>query len=162
DVWAHPELFSLDEHGRPLVVAGVPPDYFSSTGQLWGNPLYRWEAHAADDYAWWVARLGSLLGRVDRVRIDHFRGFEAYWEVPAGSETAATGRWVPGPGRAFFESLERRLGDLPLIAEDLGVITPAVEALRDAFGLPGMRVLQFGFDADPGSEKHLPHRYEPH
>jgi 4-alpha-glucanotransferase len=162
DVWAHPELYYLDDRGHPLVVAGVPPDYFSETGQLWGNPLYRWEAHAADDYAWWGGRLRFLLSRVDMVRIDHFRGFEAYWEIPAGSATAATGRWVPGPGRDFFESLWRRLGAVPLIAEDLGVITPPVEALRDAFGLPGMRVLQFGFDADPASEKHLPHRFEPH
>jgi len=162
DVWAHPELFYLDEAGQPLVVAGVPPDYFSETGQLWGNPLYRWEAHAADDYSWWVARLGSLLSRVDIVRIDHFRGFEAYWEVPAGSATAAPGRWVQGPGRGFFEALRRRLGSLPLIAEDLGLITPGVEALRDEFSLPGMRVLQFGFGPDAGLEKELPHRFVPH
>ncbi len=162
DVWANPELFYLDQRGRPLVVAGVPPDYFSETGQYWGNPLYRWDAHAADDYAWWVARLRFLLGRVDIVRIDHFRGFEAYWEIPAGSPTAASGEWVEGPGSKFFEALRRRLGSLPLIAEDLGVITPGVESLRDEFDLPGMRVLQFGFSADPGAEKHLPHRFMPH
>jgi len=161
-VWAHPELFYLDDRGRPLVVAGVPPDYFSETGQLWGNPLYRWDVHAAEDYSWWVDRIRFLLGRVDLIRIDHFRGFEAYWEIPAGSLTAASGRWVEGPGRDFFESLRRRLGSLPLIAEDLGVITPAVEALRDEFGLPGMRVLQFGFGADPGAETYLPHRFVHH
>jgi 4-alpha-glucanotransferase len=159
DVWARPELFYLDERGQPLVVAGVPPDYFSETGQLWGNPLYRWEAHAAEDYAWWVARLRDLLSRVDLVRIDHFRGFEAYWEIPAGSATAAPGRWVPGPGAKFFEAIRRRLGSLPVIAEDLGLITPGVEALRDEFSLPGMRVLQFGFGPDEGAEKYLPHRY---
>jgi 4-alpha-glucanotransferase len=162
DVWANPELFYLDKRGQPLVVAGVPPDYFSETGQLWGNPLYRWDAHAADDYAWWAARLRFLLGRVDIARIDHFRGFEAYWEVPAGSATASPGRWVEGPGSKIFEALRRRLGNLPLIAEDLGVITPGVEALRDEFSLPGMRVLQFGFGPDSGSDKHLPHRFLPH
>jgi 4-alpha-glucanotransferase len=162
DVWARPELFYLDERGQPLVVAGVPPDYFSETGQLWGNPLYRWEAHAADDYTWWVERLRFLLGRVDIVRIDHFRGFEAYWEIPAGAATAGSGRWVSGPARGFFEALRRRLGSLPLIAEDLGMITPAVEALRDEFGLPGMRVLQFGFGPDPGADKELPHRFVHH
>jgi 4-alpha-glucanotransferase len=162
DVWANPELFYLDKAGQPLVVAGVPPDYFSETGQLWGNPLYRWDAHAADDYAWWAARLRFLLDRVDVARIDHFRGFEAYWEIPAGSTTAASGRWVEGPGSKFFEALRRRLGNLPLIAEDLGLITPGVEALRDEFSLPGMRVLQFGFAGDSGSEKHLPHRFLPH
>ena len=162
DVWAKPELFYLDKRGQPLVVAGVPPDYFSETGQLWGNPLYRWNAHAADDYAWWAARLRFLLGRVDIVRIDHFRGFEAYWEIPAGSTTAAAGKWVEGPGSKFFAAMRRRVGNLPVIAEDLGLITPGVEALRDEFTLPGMRVLQFGFGPDSGSEKHLPHRFLPH
>jgi len=162
DVWAQPELFYLDKRGQPLVIAGVPPDYFSKTGQLWGNPLYRWEAHAADDYSWWVARLGFLLSRVDIVRIDHFRGFEAYWEIPAGSKTAAPGKWVAGPGSKFFEALRSRLGSLPLIAEDLGLITQGVEALRDEFGLPGMRVLQFGFGPDAGAEKDLPHRFVHH
>ena len=162
DVWANPDLFYLDKRGQPLVVAGVPPDYFSETGQLWGNPLYRWDAHAADDYSWWAARLRFLLGRVDIVRIDHFRGFEAYWEIPAGSTTAADGKWIEGPASKFFDAMRRRLGNLPLIAEDLGLITPGVEALRDEFGLPGMRVLQFGFGPDSGSEKHLPHRFVPH
>ena len=162
DVWARPELFYLDQRGQPLVVAGVPPDYFSETGQLWGNPLYKWEVHAAEDYAWWVSRLSALLSRVDVVRIDHFRGFEAYWEIPAGSATAAPGRWVPGPGNHFFEALRRKLGSLPLVAEDLGVITPAVEALRDDFGLPGMRVLQFGFGTDQEAGKALPQRHVPH
>jgi 4-alpha-glucanotransferase len=161
DVWARPELFYLNKSGQPLVVAGVPPDYFSATGQLWGNPLYRWEAHAAEDYSWWVARLRELLRRVDLVRIDHFRGFEAYWEIPAGSATAETGRWVAGPGAKFFEAIRRKLGSLPMIAEDLGLITPGVEALRDEFGLPGMRVLQFAFGPDEGAEKYLPHRYVP-
>jgi 4-alpha-glucanotransferase len=162
DVWARPELFYLDQRGQPLVVAGVPPDYFSETGQLWGNPLYKWEVHAAQDYAWWASRLSALLSRVDVVRIDHFRGFEAYWEIPAGSATAAPGRWVPGPGNHFFEAMRRKLGSLPLVAEDLGVITPPVEALRDDFGLPGMRVLQFGFGPDQGADKALPHRHPPH
>jgi 4-alpha-glucanotransferase len=162
DVWANPELFNLDGRGQPMVVAGVPPDYFSATGQLWGNPLYRWDVHAADGYAWWTARLRELLRRVDFVRIDHFRGFEAYWEIPAGSPTAAPGRWVKGPGAAFFQVIREKLGALPLIAEDLGLITPEVEALRDQFNLPGMRVLQFGFGPDAGSEKYLPHEYVPH
>ena len=162
DVWANPDLFYLDKRGQPLVVAGVPPDYFSETGQLWGNPLYRWDAHAADDYSWWAARLRFLLGRVDIVRIDHFRGFEAYWEIPAGSTTAADGKWIEGPASKFFDAMRRRFGNLPLIAEDLGLITPGVEALRDEFSLPGMRVLQFGFGPDSGSEKHLPHRFVPH
>jgi 4-alpha-glucanotransferase len=161
DVWSHPSLYHLDEHGKPLFMAGVPPDYFSETGQLWGNPLYKWEAHAADGYKWWISRLRSTLKRVDIVRIDHFRGFAAYWEVPAGAATAATGRWVPAPGRDFFQAIHAELGTLPLIAEDLGVITPDVEALRDEFHLPGMRVLQFGFAADLSEEKHLTHRYVP-
>ena len=161
-VWSNPELFYLDALGRPLVVAGVPPDYFSETGQLWGNPLYRWDVHATDDYSWWVDRIRFLLGRVDLIRIDHFRGFEAYWEIPAGSLTAAPGRWVEGPGRAFFESLRRQLGSLPLIAEDLGVITPAVEAparpiwpARDARAPVRLR-------RDPGAETYLPHGFVHH
>jgi 4-alpha-glucanotransferase len=159
DVWAHPDLYYLDEHGMPLFMAGVPPDFFSEDGQLWGNPLYRWEAHAKDDFEWWRLRIQALLERVDIIRIDHFRGFEAYWAVPAGSKTAATGRWTPGPGRAFFHAVRKEMGSVPLIAEDLGVITPEVEALRDEFDMPGMRILQFGFDADPTLEKYLPHRY---
>ncbi len=160
DVWAHPELFHLDESGEPTVVAGVPPDYFSETGQLWGNPLYRWEGMARDGYAWWIARLGGTLRRVDIVRLDHFRGFEAYWEVPAGEKTAVRGRWVAGPGAAFFRALREALGDVPIIAEDLGVITPEVKALRDEFGFPGMKVLQFAFSGDADNE-HLPHNYTP-
>lgn len=162
DVWSRPDLFFLDEWGKPTVVAGVPPDYFSKTGQLWGNPLYRWEAHAKDDYAWWRQRLRALLRQVDLIRIDHFRGFEAYWEVPGGAETAVNGRWVPGPGAALFQALKDEFPDLPFIAEDLGLITPEVEALRDEFDLPGMRVLQFGFAVDSGAEKHLPHRHPVH
>jgi 4-alpha-glucanotransferase len=159
DVWARPELFQLDALGHPLFVAGVPPDYFSADGQLWGNPLYRWEAHEREHFAWWIARLKATTERVDLVRLDHFRGFQAYWEVPADSLTAATGRWALGPGTAFLEALREGLGGLPLIAEDLGDITPEVESLRDRFDLPGMRVLQFAFGGDAGTEFHLPHRY---
>lgn len=158
DVWANRELFHLDERGIPTVVAGVPPDYFSATGQLWGNPLFRWDVMAANGYAWWIERLRAVLARVDVVRLDHFRGFEAYWEIPAGSPTAETGRWVPGPGAGLFQALAEALGDLPLIAEDLGVITPEVEALRDRFDLPGMKVLQFAFNGDPESP-FLPHNF---
>jgi len=158
DVWANARLFHLDEQGRPTVVAGVPPDYFSATGQRWGNPLYRWDRMAETGYAWWIDRVKMTLGAVDMVRLDHFRGFEAYWEVPADEETAINGRWVPGPGAALFTALERALGDLPIIAEDLGVITPQVEALRDQFHLPGMKVLQFAFD-DDARNPYLPHNY---
>ena len=150
DVWAHPELFYLDEHGQPLVVAGVPPDYLQRDRPALGQPALSLGGPRRGRLRLVAARLRSLLDRVDIVRIDHFRGFEAYWEIPAGSETAATGRWVPGPGRAFFEAIRKELGSVPLIAEDLGVITPDVEALRDEFDLPGMRILQFGFGADPG------------
>jgi 4-alpha-glucanotransferase len=160
DVWAHPDLFYLDEDGHTTVVAGVPPDYFSATGQLWGNPLYRWERMAATGYAWWVARVKATLDLVDIVRLDHFRGFEAYWEVPAGEPTAVKGRWVQGPGAALFKTLERELGQLPIIAEDLGVITPPVEALRDQFNFPGMKVLQFAFASD-ADDPYLPHNFAP-
>ncbi len=146
DVWARPDLFELDRYGRPTAVAGVPPDYFSATGQLWGNPLYRWPAHAEEGYAWWIARLRRALELADAVRLDHFRGFEAYWAVPAGSLTAAAGRWVPGPGADFLKAVRAALGGLPLIAEDLGFITPAVTALRRQFRLPGMLVLQFAME----------------
>jgi len=160
DVWAAPGLFELDDLGKPRVVAGVPPDYFSADGQLWGNPLYRWERHAEDGFAWWQARLRSALRLADIVRIDHFRALESYWEVNAEADTAVDGRWQPGPGRSFFEALETGLGvtrgGLPLIAEDLGTITPAVHALRSAARLPGMRVLQFGFAAD-AHDLNLPH-----
>jgi 4-alpha-glucanotransferase len=158
DVWANPHLFYLADDGSPAVVAGVPPDYFSATGQRWGNPLYNWEKLAEDDYAWWADRLRMAFTQVDIVRIDHFRGFEAYWEIPAGQPTAEIGRWVDGPGVAFFEAMRRQLGELPLIAEDLGVITPEVEALRDTFDFPGMKILQFAFGGDKKSE-FLPHTF---
>jgi 4-alpha-glucanotransferase len=159
DVWAQQHLFPLDEDGYPTVVAGVPPDYFSPTGQLWGNPLYRWDAMANEGYQWWIERVRIALLQVDMVRLDHFRGFEAYWEVPASEETAVHGRWVQGPGAALFEAVFNAVGDVPIIAEDLGVITPEVEALRDRFGFPGMKILQFGFD-DDATNPYLPHSYE--
>lgn len=161
DVWARPDLFQLDEMGQPTVVAGVPPDYFSADGQLWGNPLYHWPAHAEEGYAWWKERLRVQLDRVDLVRLDHFRGFEDYWEVPAHARTAATGRWVEGPGDAFFQAMTNALGSLPIIAEDLGEITPDVIELRDRWGLPGMRVLQFAFEGN-SQNPHLPHNYSRH
>ena len=145
DVWACRTLFQLDANGRPTAVAGVPPDYFSKTGQLWGNPLYDWPAHERTGYAWWIARMRRTLALVDAVRIDHFRGLAGYWAVPAGQKTAVRGRWLPGPGRALFDALATALGPLPLVAEDLGVMTPDVEELRDGLGLPGMAVLQFAF-----------------
>jgi len=156
DLWARPDLFDLDVDGRALKVAGVPPDYFSADGQLWGNPLYRWDRHAAEGFAWWIARLRVQLARHDFLRLDHFRGFQAYWELPAGAATARDGRWVPGPGRALFDAVRTALGGLPLIAEDLGYITPEVDELRRGLELPGMKVLQFAFGAD-GSD-HAPHR----
>ena len=158
DVWAHPELFELDESGNPIAVAGVPPDYFSETGQLWGNPLYRWDIHENTGYAWWIQRLQYALHNFDRVRIDHFRGFDSYWEVPADETTAINGRWVPGPGAKLFEAFKQAFADLPVIAEDLGVITDEVVALRDQFNLPGMRILQFAFGEDE-SNHFLPHNY---
>ena len=158
DVWAHQGLFELDEKGRPTVVAGVPPDYFSETGQLWGNPLYRWNVHRETGYAWWVARLRHALQLSDMVRIDHFRGFAAYWEIPAGAPNAINGRWEPGPGEDLFAAFEKAFPRLPIIAEDLGVITPDVVELRDKFKLPGMRILQFAFGN--GETNHfLPHHY---
>ncbi len=160
EVWALPHLFDLDEAGQPRAVAGVPPDYFAETGQLWGNPLYRWDRMADDDYAWWTARLAANLRLTDRVRIDHFRAFAAYWRVPAGETTAIGGSWEPGPGRPLFEAMKKALGTLPVIAEDLGDITPDVHELRDALGLPGMKVLHFAF-GEIGSE-HAPHRLAPH
>jgi 4-alpha-glucanotransferase len=160
DVWASPEWFLLDDDRRPLVVAGVPPDYFSATGQLWGNPLYNWEALRQSGYAWWVARLRATLRHVDLVRLDHFRGFEAFWEIPAGMPTAEIGRWVKGPGADLFGALRQGLGRLPIIAEDLGLITAEVEALRDQFQLPGMRILQFAFGGAT-EDRFLPHNYEP-
>jgi 4-alpha-glucanotransferase len=149
DVWANPELFCLDEEtGGSAFMAGVPPDYFSETGQLWGNPVYKWEKHQETDFAWWLRRVEGILEYVDIIRIDHFRGFEAFWAVPQGEETAIEGEWLEAPGEAFFNLLKQRLGGLPIVAEDLGVITPEVEALRDQFGFPGMKVLQFAFDSD--------------
>jgi len=159
DVWAHPELFSLAADGRPAIVAGVPPDYFSATGQLWGNPLYRWDVLAKTGYRWWIQRFRAILGQVDRVRLDHFRGFEAYWEVSGEEPDAMNGRWVPGPGAALFEALQAALGPLPVIAENLGVITPEVEALREAFGWPGMAILQFAFGSDDAADDFKPHNY---
>ena len=161
DVWVNPHLFHLDESGRPLVVAGVPPDYFSETGQLWGTPLYNWEVTAFHGFSWWVERMKSALFLYDRIRIDHFRGFESYWEVPATEKTAVNGRWVKGPGEALFNALIDNLGPLPVIAEDLGVITPDVEALRDRFGFPGMKILQFAFGSGP-TNTYLPHNYQRH
>lgn len=158
DVWAHQGLFELDEKGRPTVVAGVPPDYFSETGQLWGNPLYRWDVHRETGYAWWLARLRHALQLADLVRIDHFRGFAAYWEIPAGAPNAIAGKWEPGPGEKLFAAFEKAFPRLPIIAEDLGVITPDVVALRDKFKLPGMRILQFAF-GDGETNHFLPHHY---
>jgi len=149
DAWAHPEILKIDQDGRPEAVAGVPPDYFSEDGQLWGNPLYDWERHASSNYRWWVQRLSASAELADMVRIDHFRGFEAYWSVPADSKTAKTGSWQPGPGDAIFDAMRAELGNLPIVAEDLGVITPAVDALRERHNIPGMVVLQFDVaDAD--------------
>ncbi len=159
DVWANRSLFHLDERGQPTAVAGVPPDPFAATGQLWGNPVYDWAAMAADGYAWWLARMRAILTQVDVVRIDHFRGFAAAWVVPVGHETAAGGHWEAGPGRSFFESLQAAAGDVEIIIEDLGVITPDVVALREELGLPGMKVLQFAFGEDPDNP-YLPHNYE--
>ncbi len=160
DAWTNPDEFFLDDEYHPTVVAGVPPDYFAETGQLWGNPLYRWDAMAKNGYAWWLRRIRAALRVYDMVRIDHFRGFAGYWEVPAGEKTAVNGRWVKGPGAPFFEVVKRELGDLPIIAEDLGEITPDVIALRDGFDLPGMKVLQFAFSTD-ASDKFLPHNFRP-
>jgi 4-alpha-glucanotransferase len=158
DVWTHPEQFKLDANGNPIVVAGVPPDYFSATGQLWGNPIYNWERMQAEGFRWWIERVRATLEIFDIVRVDHFRGFAASWEIPGGDQTAERGRWVSVPGRELFTAIRQALGDLPVIAEDLGVITPDVVALRDHFGLPGMRILQFGFGGDSHNQD-LPHNY---
>jgi 4-alpha-glucanotransferase len=160
DVWAHPEMFWLDEKGNPLKVSGVPPDYFSATGQLWGNPIYRWDAMKAPGYRWWIERLRASLKMFDMVRLDHFRGFEAYWEIPAGEPTAMHGKWVKGPGAELFQALTDALGPLPIVAENLGVITPEVEAIRKQFGYPGMAILQFAFSTDPQAPTFRPHNYE--
>lgn len=160
EAWSRPDLFELDERGQPTVVAGVPPDLFAATGQRWGNPLYRWPAHAADGYAWWTERIRHLFELVDVLRIDHFRGFAAHWEIPASEPTAMNGRWVPGPGAALFEAVSQALGPLPIVAEDLGVITPDVHALRQQLGFPGMRILHFAWgEHGEGDPRHLPHRH---
>ena len=159
DVWAHPELFYLDEQGAPAVMSGVPPDYFSATGQLWGNPIYRWDVLAAGGYQWWVERFRAAFSLFGIVRLDHFRGFEAYWEVPGDAKTAMHGRWVKGPGQEFFSTLQKAFGELPIVAENLGVITPEVEKLRHQFGLPGMSLLQFAFGNDPQGPSFRPHNY---
>lgn len=158
DAWSHPELFHIDEQGKPIFVAGVPPDYFSPTGQLWGNPLYKWETHKANGYAWWIARFKASLKFYDLIRLDHFRGFAGYWQIPTNMPTAEIGKWVKGPGADFFQALERALGSLPIIAEDLGDITPDVTSLRDQFNLPGMKILQFAFASNP-TDPFLPHNY---
>jgi 4-alpha-glucanotransferase len=158
DLWANKKLFTVDEKGKLQTVAGVPPDYFSPTGQLWGNPLYRWKEMEKDDFAWWRKRFSGLIEMIDIVRIDHFRGFEAYWEVPGDALTAEKGRWVKAPGDKLFETLKKYLGDIPILAEDLGVITKEVEALRDKFNFPGMKILQFAFGPDMET-KFLPHNF---
>ena len=167
DAWAHQELFDLKDDGAPRVVAGVPPDYFSPTGQHWGNPLYRWPAHASEGYHWWIERMRRSLALCDIVRIDHFRGFESYWEIPAEADTAVHGQWCPGPGIELFVAFDQALrltaeaeaGQLRIIAEDLGFITPQVNALRRATGLPGMRILQFAFDGN-ADNAYLPHNFD--
>jgi 4-alpha-glucanotransferase len=160
DVWMHPELFELDEERRPLRVSGVPPDYFSATGQRWGNPLYRWGELRDRGFDWWVARIRRTLSLYDMIRLDHFRGFEAYWSIAANEATAINGQWVKAPGHDLFQRLKDVFGELPFIAEDLGLITPEVDELREHFGMPGMRILQFGF-SDRGSHLYLPHKFVP-
>ena len=162
DVWQHRELFALDETGEPSLVAGVPPDYFSETGQRWGNPLYGWERLRAGGYGWWVERFRAALSMFDAVRLDHFIGFTRYWEIPGREPTAVNGRWRQGPGADFFHAVRDALGQLPLIAEDLGAVTPEVRALRDQFDLPGIKILQFAFGTDPNARDFLPHNYTRH
>jgi 4-alpha-glucanotransferase len=159
DVWANPELFCLAPDGTPAKVAGVPPDYFSATGQLWGNPVYCWGVLKQCGYDWWIARLRAVLSLYDQVRLDHFRGFAAYWEIPAGEFTAMRGEWVRGPGAELFIKLQAALGELPIVAENLGVITDDVESIRRQFGFPGMAILQFGFGTDPQAPTFRPHNY---
>ena len=160
DVWVHPELFELDDELQPIRIAGVPPDYFSPTGQRWGNPLYRWDVLAEQGFGWWIVRIRRSCQLYDIVRLDHFRGFEAYWAIPADEETAVNGEWIKAPGLELFRALEAALGPLPLVAEDLGLITPEVDELRLELGLPGMKVLQFRFSSK-GAHTHLPHRFTP-
>ena len=159
DVWARKYLYHLDKNGYPECVAGVPPDYFSETGQLWGNPLYNWDVHEAEGYAWWISRVRNALKFVDIIRIDHFRGFESYWSIPYGEKTAKKGKWVKGPGDKIFIKMKEEFGSLPIIAEDLGIITDAVTELREGLGLPGMKVLQFGFDAGKNNWN-MPHNFK--
>lgn len=162
DVWANQHLFQLNTDGTPKFVAGVPPDYFSATGQLWGNPLYDWTEMKKDGYSWWINRIKAMLTMVDFIRVDHFRGFEAYWAIPSGEKTAINGTWIKGPDHNFFEHIQRALGDLPILAEDLGLITPEVERLRDDFHLPGMKVLQFAFDANEAGKDGFTNAFLPH
>jgi 4-alpha-glucanotransferase len=158
DVWANPKYFEVDQEGNRKLVAGVPPDYFSATGQLWGNPLYKWDVLEKDGYSWWLKRFRQMFDLFDAIRVDHFRGFDAYWAVPASEKTAENGEWVDGPGDKLFKTIKRKLGELPIIAEDLGVVTPEVEKLRDDFEFPGMKILQFAFDSDE-TNVFLPHNY---
>jgi 4-alpha-glucanotransferase len=160
DVWVHPEIFELDDDLKPIRIAGVPPDYFSATGQRWGNPLYRWDVLAARNFDWWIDRIRRAEELYDIVRLDHFRGFEAYWAIPAEEDTAVNGEWIKAPGLQLFRAIQSALGPLPFVAEDLGVITPEVDALRLELGFPGMKVLQFGF-SNKGAHTHLPHRFTP-
>ncbi len=159
DVWANRELFQLEANGEPTAVSGVPPDYFSATGQRWGNPIYRWDAMRARGFAWWIERFRATFTMFDAVRLDHFRGFEAYWQSPANESTAANGKWIEGPGAELFSAVEAKLGRLPIVAENLGVITPGVEAIRERFGFPGMSILQFAFGNDPQAPDFMPHNY---
>jgi 4-alpha-glucanotransferase len=158
DVWANPSYFAVDKQGNRKLVAGVPPDYFSETGQLWGNPLYNWKALEKDGFSWWIERFKQMFELFDAIRVDHFRGFDAYWEVSAKEKTAIKGKWVKAPGRKLFDTIKEKLGELPIIAEDLGVMTPSVEALRDDFNFPGMKIIQFAFDSDSTND-FLPHNY---
>lgn len=158
DTWCSPELFQFDDNKTPLVVGGCPPDYFSETGQLWGNPIYNYKKMAEDGFAWWINRIRSSLALYDLIRVDHFRGFAGYWSIPYGAPTAVTGQWVDGPGKALFEAIKNALGDIPIIAEDLGLITPDVIELRDHFALPGMKILQFAFDSSEAND-YIPHNY---
>ena len=159
DVWANPHLFEIDEKGNRVLVAGVPPDYFSETGQLWGNPLYKWDVMEKEGYAWWINRFRQTLTLYDAIRVDHFRGFDAYWEIKATEKTAIHGRWVKGPGKKLFKAIISELGTLPIIAEDLGVLTKEVVDLRDSFNFPGMKILQFAF-SDNAANSFLPHNFE--
>lgn len=158
DVWAHSKYFEVDKQGNRKLVAGVPPDYFSETGQLWGNPLYKWKVMEKDGYSWWIERFRQMFELYDAMRVDHFRGFDAYWQVDAKEKTAVVGDWITGPGKKLFKKIKQELGELPIIAEDLGVMTPTVEDLRDSFEFPGMKILQFAFDSD-SKNSFLPHNY---